>query len=66
MRLQPEIRSDLAAKLTRHAETRTGDVKRMSGRKAWRLRSGEYPVIFSVEGGLIRGDVIGHRLEISR
>ena len=52
--------------MARYAETGSGDVKRLTGRHAWPLRSGEYRIIFSVEADLIRVETVGHRRDVYR
>ncbi len=65
-RLPDAIRADIRVRIARYAETGAGDVKRMSGRRAWRLRAGDYRVIFSVEDDGIRVEALGHRRDVYR
>jgi mRNA interferase RelE/StbE len=65
-RLPDEIRADLKGKLARFVETGAGDVKRLTGRPGWRLRSGDYRLIFEDSGDTILVHAVGHRREIYR
>jgi mRNA interferase RelE/StbE len=44
--LPPPAREQVMAALDRYAMTGVGDVKKLSGREAYRLRTGRYRVVF--------------------
>ncbi|MGO9699873.1 MAG: type II toxin-antitoxin system RelE family toxin [Xanthobacteraceae bacterium] len=64
VKLSPDIRRRIDARLTEFAKTGKGDVKRLKGRKGSRLRIGDWRVIFYEEGSSIVVVAVGHRREI--
>jgi mRNA interferase RelE/StbE len=59
--LQPQDRDRVTAALTQYAMYGTGDVKRLSGRTEFRLRIGEFRVIFAEDQITILAIYIGRR-----
>ncbi len=64
IKLAPQIRQRIDARLTEYASTGSGDVKRLKGRRGSRLRVGDWRVIFYEESGSIIIAAVGHRREI--
>jgi len=64
VKLTPQVRQRIDARLTEFAASGKGDVKRLKGRKGSRLRVGDWRVIFYEEGGSIVVVAVGHRREI--
>jgi mRNA interferase RelE/StbE len=64
IKLSPDIRARIKAKLEAFAESGSGDVKRLKGRAGSRLRVGDWRVIFYTEGITIVIAAVGHRREI--
>ncbi len=64
IKLSPDVRKRLDAKLMEFASTGLGDVKRLKGRAGARLRIGDWRVIFYEEGQAIVVAAVGHRREI--
>ncbi len=66
-KLTPQTRARLEAKLKDFAETGQGDVKKLKGFKnKYRLRVGDYRVLFELEKDIISVYAFGHRREIYR
>jgi mRNA interferase RelE/StbE len=65
-KLTAQVRVDLLDKINRYAETGHGDVKKLQGMAGFRLRSGVYRVIFTVEGDTMNVVAAGHRSDIYR
>ena len=65
-KLPAAVRDDLLAKINRFAETGTGDVKAMKGSTAFRLRAGDYRVVFEKTRDEISVVAAGHRRDIYR
>ena len=64
LKLAPNVRHRINARLERFASTGQGDVKRLKGRAGSRLRVGDWRVIFYEEHGTIVITDVGHRREI--
>jgi mRNA interferase RelE/StbE len=64
LKLAPNIRERINARLEQFARTGQGDVKRLKGRGGARLRVGDWRVIFYEEHGTIIVTDVGHRREI--
>ena len=64
LKLAPNIRQRINARLEQFAITGRGDVKRLKGRTGSRLRIGDWRVIFYEEHGAIIVTDVGHRREI--
>ncbi|MEQ8335175.1 type II toxin-antitoxin system RelE/ParE family toxin [Nisaea sp.] len=65
-KLAPEIRERLRSKISEYAETGKGDVKAMQGEPVFRLRVGDYRVVFSDSPAGISILRAGHRRDIYR
>ena len=66
LKKMPEaMRKGLMDKIDRYAATGEGDVKRLSGSPAYRLRHGDWRAIFTVEKQVIVVRV-AHRREVYR
>ena len=68
-RLPDEITSRILARLTAlENNPRPADVKKLKGRSAWRIRVGDYRVIYEIRDRFLQIIVvtIGHRREIYR
>jgi mRNA interferase RelE/StbE len=65
-KLSPSVRQRLEAKISEYAETGKGDVTAMKGEPVFRLRVGDYRVVFAkmTSGLLILR--LGHRRDIYR
>jgi mRNA interferase RelE/StbE len=63
VKLTPVIRGRIEAKLASYASTGIGDVKRLKGRDGYRLRIGDWRVIF-IDDASITVVAVGHRREI--
>jgi mRNA interferase RelE/StbE len=64
MKLPPQLRKRIAAKLNAFAQTGQGDVKKLKGQDGARLRVGDYRVIFYQESDDIVVAAVGHRRDI--
>jgi mRNA interferase RelE/StbE len=64
LKLAPNIRERINARLEQFANTGHGDVKRLKGRSGSRLRVGDWRVIFYEEHETIIVTDVGHRREI--
>jgi mRNA interferase RelE/StbE len=64
LKLPPQLRDRIAAKLDALAQTGQGDVKKMKGQDGARLRVGDYRVIFYQESNNIVVTDVGHRRDI--
>ena len=64
--LPAQARDQVMARLTGYADTGAGDVKTMQGREGFRLRSGDYRVIFVETATEIEVRAVGHRRDIYR
>jgi mRNA interferase RelE/StbE len=64
LNLSADVRRRLDAKLMAFARTGQGDVKRLKGSSASRLRVGDWRIVFYVEGNAIIVAAVGHRREI--
>lgn len=62
--LPPQIADRILNKINRYADTSEGDVKALKGQDAYRLRVGDYRVIFTDAFQIIAVIKIGHRREI--
>lgn len=68
-RLPDDIASRILARLTLlESNPRPADVKKLKGREAWRIRVGDYRVIYEIHDRVLQVIVItiGHRREIYR
>lgn len=65
-KLPDTVRADLIAKINRYAADGTGDVKSMKGSAAFRLRAGDYRIIFEMSRLEISVVAAGHRRDIYR
>ena len=68
-RLQDDIASRILARLAGlETNPRPADVKKLKGRDAWRIRVGDYRVIYEIHDRVLQVIVItvGHRREIYR
>ncbi|MBX9907192.1 MAG: type II toxin-antitoxin system RelE/ParE family toxin [Beijerinckiaceae bacterium] len=63
-KLAPAERKAIIAKLSRYAETAAGDVTRLQGRPEFRLRQGDYRVLFQETETKITVVEVGHRSDI--
>jgi mRNA interferase RelE/StbE len=64
MKLPSQLQNRIAAKLDALAQTGQGDVKKLKGQDASRLRVGDYRVIFYQEFDNIVVAAVGHRRDI--
>jgi mRNA interferase RelE/StbE len=67
--LPDEIANRILARLAGlEANPRPADVKKLKGRDAWRIRVGDYRVIYEIQDRILKIIVIhaGHRREIYR
>ena len=62
-KLTPAVRERIKSKLDTFAATGSGDVKRLKGQNACRLRIGDWRVIF-IDGATVIVVAVGHRREI--
>jgi mRNA interferase RelE/StbE len=68
-RLPDEIANRILARLAElETDPRPADVKKLKGREAWRIRVGDYRVIYEIHDRILQIIVItvGHRREIYR
>jgi len=68
-RLPDDIASRILARLAAlEINPRPADVKKLKGREAWRIRVGDYRVIYEIQDRVLQVIVItiGHRREIYR
>lgn len=68
-RLPDEIASRILARLAGlETNPRPADVKKLKGRDAWRIRAGDYRVIYEIHDRVLQIIVItvGHRREVYR
>ena len=63
LKLSPDIRKRVDAKLTVYATNGSGDVKRLRGAPGCRLRIGDWPVIFIEDARSITVIAVGNRKE---
>jgi mRNA interferase RelE/StbE len=63
-KLTVAVRMQIDIKLKAFAETGVGDVKALKGVDGMRLRSGDWRVVFTVEGNTITIRAVGHRRDI--
>jgi len=64
LKLSPDIRKRIDAKLTVYATNGSGDVKRLRGAPGCRLRIGDWRVIFIEDAGSITIIAVGNRKDI--
>jgi mRNA interferase RelE/StbE len=64
LKLSPDIRKRIHAKLTTYATNGSGDVKRLKGAVGCRLRIGDWRVIFIEDVRSITVIAVGNRKEI--
>jgi mRNA interferase RelE/StbE len=64
LKLSPDVRNRIDAKLTVHATNGSGDVKRLRGTAGCRLRIGDWRVILIEDAKSITVVAVGHRKEI--
>ena len=64
LKLSPDIRKRIEAKLTTYAINGSGDVKRLKGAAGCRLRIGDWRVIFVEDARSITVIGVGHRNKI--
>ena len=64
LKLSPDIRRRIDAKLTVYAANGSGDVKRLKGAPGCRLRIGDWRVIFTEDAKWITVIAVGNRKEI--
>lgn len=68
-RLPEEISQRILARLARlESNPRPADVKKLKGRPAWRVRVGDYRIIYEIHDRILQIIVItvGHRREVYR
>ncbi len=68
-RLSSEVRERVLARLAElEGQPRPPDVKKLKGRNAWRIRVGDYRVIYEIHDRELRVVVVtvGHRREVYR
>lgn len=68
-RLPDEIASRILARLAGlETNPRPADVKKLKGRDAWRIRAGDYRVIYEIHDRVLQIIIItvGHRREVYR
>lgn len=63
-KLDPTLVARLEAAVVRYVETGLGDVRAMKGRPGWRLRDGDWRVIFDREARPVVVFAVGHRRDI--
>lgn len=63
-KLAAATRAQIDRKLKTFAETGVGDVKALKGTSGMRLHSGDWRVLFTVNGNVITIHAVGHRREI--
>jgi mRNA interferase RelE/StbE len=64
LKLSPDVRNRIDAKLTVYATNGSGDVKRLKGTAGCRLRIGDWRVILIEDAKSITVVAVGHRKEI--
>ena len=64
LKLSSDIRKRIDAKLTAYAASGSGDVKRLKGIAGYRLRIGDWRVIFIEDARSITVVAVGNRKEI--
>ena len=64
LKLSPDIRKRIDAKLTVYAASGSGDVKRLKGIAGCRLRIGDWRVIFIEDARSITVVAVGNRKEV--
>jgi mRNA interferase RelE/StbE len=64
LKLAPQTRKRIRAKLDAFAETGQGDIKKLRGQDGARLRVGEWRVIFYQDSRPIVVVAVGHRRDI--
>jgi mRNA interferase RelE/StbE len=64
LRLSADIRKRINAKLMSYANEESGAVRRLKGIPGFRLRIGDWRVIFIEDAGSITVVAVGHRREI--
>jgi mRNA interferase RelE/StbE len=65
-KLPPDVQERITRKLYVYGLTGEGDVKRLAGSHAFRMRDGEYRVIFTETATQLTILAVGHRREIYR
>ncbi|KIZ44436.1 MULTISPECIES: type II toxin-antitoxin system RelE/ParE family toxin [Rhodopseudomonas] len=64
LKLTPQARERLDAKLSDFADTGQGDIKKLQGQDRFRLRVGDYRILFYREATTIIVVGVGHRRDI--
>ena len=64
MKLPPQTRDRIRSKLEAYFEFGKGDVKKMKGQDGFRLRVGDWRLVFDQEDNAIIVMSVGHRREI--
>lgn len=64
LKLAPQTRKRLRAKLDVFAQTGQGDVKKLKGQDSSRLRVGDWRIVFYQESQSVVVVAVGHRREI--
>ena len=64
LRLSPDVRRRIDARLTIYATNGSGDVKKLKGRAGCRLRIGDWRVIFIEDNTAITVVAVGNRSDI--
>ncbi len=64
LKLAPQTRKRIRAKLEAFAQTGQGDIKKLKGQDGSRLRVGDWRIIFYQETQSIVVVAVGHRREI--
>lgn len=64
--LQPDVRSRIWKRLVKSKEDPNRYFERLSGRKDFKLRIGDYRVIADIDDSEIRVTLIGHRKNVYR
>jgi mRNA interferase RelE/StbE len=65
-KLPADLQARIMDKLTRYAETSSGDVKAMQGKDDARLRVGDYRILFIEAETTINVTAVGHRRDVYR
>lgn len=63
-KLSPDVRAQIAAKIETFAKFGNGDVKALKSAPGFRLRSGDYRVLFVMERARMEIYAVGHRRDI--
>jgi len=64
LKLTPQVRERLDAKLNSFADTGRGDIKKLQGQDRFRLRVGDYRILFYRDALAVIVVDVGHRRDI--